>query len=128
MAMVKDSDQELDEVAKRISILRQSECELESGRRTPWVPDSNLATLEEERECIISISEFLALLGFLATQADDCHANGVRVVLYAGDNDNVKSWIEKRQANNELATHGLYLLAAIAVVHAVSAAVRVKQR
>ena len=74
--MAKESDVEVEEISERIAILKQLDSEEEAGRRTLRDPDGDFPTLEEERALIISITEFLALLGILASQAEDYHLQG----------------------------------------------------
>jgi hypothetical protein len=94
LAMAKEADEDLEEIAGRLAFLEQEEEVELRGRRSPRDPDISSATWEEEREMIISISEFLALLGMLAAQIDRYASKSVRIVLYVGGNKNVIQWVK----------------------------------
>ena len=59
---------------------------------------------------IISITEMLAVVTLASLRARDW---GGKLVLYAGDNQNVIRWLTKRQARHPVATYLLQILAAL---------------
>ena len=59
---------------------------------------------------IISITEMLAVVTLASLRARDW---GGKLVLYAGDNQNVIQWLSKRQAKHPVATYLLQILAAL---------------
>ena len=59
---------------------------------------------------IISITEMLAVVTLASLRAKDW---GGKLVLYAGDNQNVIRWLSKRQAKHPVATYLLQILAAL---------------
>ena len=63
---------------------------------------------------IISITEMLAVVTLASLRARDW---GGRLVLYAGDNQNVIRWLAKRQAKHPVATYLLQILAALEASH-----------
>ena len=64
---------------------------------------------EEEEEVIISIAELLAVLGLVAAR---WKAWKGKIVIYAGDNQNVISWLASRSARPPAARYLLQVLAA----------------
>ena len=66
-----------------------------------------IADIKEDPEVQIAVAELVCYIGFAAAEG---HAWNGDVVAYATDNQNVRSWLTKRKANNALARHLLRVL------------------
>lgn len=71
---------------------------------------------EEHSGFVIAISELLAVVTLVAMKATEWAG---KLVLYGGDNRNVISWLDRRQAKHPVATFLLQVLSAIEATHSI---------